>query len=65
MIEDKDVWMMATLLVAKHGTAAGAHAASRADELEAQGDAPGGIIWKRINRAVAELLRPAPRGRAN
>jgi hypothetical protein len=65
MIEDKDVWMMATLLVAKHGNAAGAHAASRVHELEARGDMTAGIIWKRISRAVAELLRPGPGGRPN
>lgn len=55
--EDIDVWRAANLLVDRHGEEAPVHAAMRADELLTQGDVDGQRIWKRILRAVEELLR--------
>lgn len=56
MTEDIDVWRSAKLLVDRHGPDAAIHAAMRADELLAAGDVDGQMVWKRILRAVEELL---------
>lgn len=60
-ITDPDIWRAAKLLVDQHGTDATLHAAQRADELMAAGDTEGWGVWRRIARAVDELLRAEPR----
>ena len=57
MTQDVDIWRAAKLLIDRHGNEAPVHAAMRADELLAEGDIDGQFVWKRILRAVDELLR--------
>jgi hypothetical protein len=56
-IDDIDVWRAANILVKQHGENAALVAAQRADELLAQGDIEGEIVWKQITAAVSELQR--------
>lgn len=57
MTEDIDIWRAAKLLVDRHGNEAPVHAATRADELLADGDIEGQRVWMRILRAIEEFLR--------
>ncbi len=62
MIPDLDIYRSAQVLVKRHGQVAPIHAAMRADALLEAGDLDGAAVWKRILRAVGELLskeRPA------
>jgi len=64
MIPDLDIYRSAQVLVKRHGADAPVHAAMRADNMIAKGDLEGYAVWKRILRAVEELLskeRPAAR----
>ncbi len=55
MIDDRDIWRAAELLVERYGDGAGAEAAKRADELLSSGDEEGGAVWPRIQEAVFDL----------
>ena len=57
VVDDIDIWRSAKLLIDQHGDEAPIHAAMRADELLAAGDLDGYAAWKRIVRAVDDLLR--------
>ena len=57
MVSEIDIYRSANLIVQQHGDEARTHAATRADELLAAGDAAGGAVWLRIARAVDELQR--------
>ncbi len=62
MIPDLDIYRSANLLVKRHGQDAPIHAAMRADAMLEKGDLDGYAAWKRIIKAVEELLfeeRPA------
>ncbi len=62
MIPDLDVYRSANLLVKHHGQDAPIHAAMRADAMLDKGDLDGVATWRRIVKAVEELLskeRPA------
>ena len=62
MISDLDIYRSANLLVKRHGPDAPIHAAMRADDLLETGDLGGYAVWRRIIKAVEELLskeRPA------
>ena len=62
MIPDLDIYRSAQVLVKRHGQDAPIHAAMRADAMLEAGDLDGCAVWKRILRAVGELLskeRPA------
>ncbi len=62
MTPDIDIYRAANLLVKQHGQDAPIHAAMRADAMLDKGDLDGYAVWKRILRAVEELLskeRPA------
>ncbi len=62
MIPDLDLYRTANVLVKHHGQDAPIHAAMRADALLDEGDLDGYAVWKRIIKAVEELLskeRPA------
>ena len=62
MIPDLDIYRSAQALVKQHGQNAPIHAAMRADAMLEKGDLDGYAVWKRIVRAVEELLskeRPA------
>ncbi len=62
MILDLDIYRSAQALVKQHGADSPIHAAMRADELLEVGDLDGAAVWRRVLRAVEELLskeRPA------
>ena len=62
MIPDLDIYRSAKLLVKQHGEDAPIEAAMRADAMLDKGDLDGCAVWKRIVKAVEELLskeRPA------
>ncbi len=62
MIPDIDIYRVANLLVKRHGTDAPVEAAMRADAMLEKGDLDGYAAWRRIVKAVEELLskeRPA------
>ena len=60
MIDDRDIWSAANLLLKRYGEDAAVQAAQRADELFDEGDFDGCAIWKRILAAVGELSRTKP-----
>ncbi len=60
MIADLDIYRSANLLVKQHGRDAPIHAAMRADAMLGKGDLDGYAVWKRVLRAVEELLRAGP-----
>jgi hypothetical protein len=57
MISDLDLWRAANLMIERHGGDATLVAAQRADEMLAQGDTEGRLVWKRILGAINELQR--------
>ena len=62
MIPDLDIYRSANELIREHGEDAPIHAAMRADAMLDTGDLDGAAVWKRIVKAVEELLskeRPA------
>ncbi len=62
MIPDRDIWRSAQVLIKQHGEDAPIHAAMKADAMLDKGDLDGVVVWRRILRAVEELLskgRPA------
>ncbi len=62
MIPDLDIYRSANLLVKQHGQDAPIHASMQADALLEAGDLDGYAVWKRIVKAVGDLLskkRPA------
>jgi hypothetical protein len=56
MTSDTDIYRSAKLLVDEHGADAPIHAVMRVDELIEAGDVQGVATWKRILKAVEELL---------
>ena len=56
MTFDIDIYRAANLLIKQHGEDAPIHAAMRADELMETGDMVGQAVWKRMLKAVDELL---------
>ncbi len=62
MTPDLDIYRAANVLVKRHGQDAPIHAAMRGDAMLERGDLDGYAVWKRILKAVEELLskeRPA------
>ncbi len=62
MVDDIDIWRSAKLLVEEHGNTATFHAAMKADAMLDKGDLDGYAVWKRIVRAVREMLDRELRG---
>jgi hypothetical protein len=62
LIEVRDVWTAAQLLITYYGQHAAARAAERADELRLAGDIVGIVAWQRILRAVEDLQRGRRKG---
>ncbi len=60
MTSDLDIYRTANVLIREHGQDAPIHAAMRADELLEAGDLDGCAVFKRLLRAVEELLRAEP-----
>ena len=56
MTTERDIYASANELIKQHGEDAPIHAAMRADELLDAGDQDGQAVWKRILKAVDELL---------
>ncbi len=61
LIPDLDIYRSANLLVKRHGEDAPIEAAMRADAMLDKGDLDGFLVWKRVLKAVEELLREEPR----
>ena len=61
MISDLDIYRSANLLVKQHGEDAPIEAAMRADAMLEAGDLGGYAVWKRILRAVEEILGTQPK----
>ncbi len=62
MTSDLDIYRSAQALIKQHGQDAPIHAAMRADKLLEACDLDGAAMWKRVIKAVEELLskeRPA------
>ena len=62
MIADLDIYRSANVLIKRHGQDAPIEATMRADAMLDKGDLDGAAVWKRILKAVGELLskeRPA------
>ena len=62
MVPNIDIFRSAQVLVKQHGKDAPIEAAIRADAMLEKGDMDGCAVWKRIVKAVEELLskeRPA------
>ncbi len=53
---DLDIYRAANELIRQHGGDAPIRAAMRADEMLEKGDLGGQAVWKRIPRAIDELL---------
>lgn len=62
MIDDREIWRAANILLKRFGEDAATEAAQRADELFERGDSDGCAIWKLIRVAVNELSRTKPVG---
>ncbi len=56
MISDLDIYRSAQVLLKRHGPDAPIQAAMRADAMLEAGDLDGYALWKRIVKAVGELL---------
>ena len=56
MIPDLDIYRSANVVVKRHGPDAPIQAAMRADAMLDKGDLDGYAVWKRIVKAVGELL---------
>ena len=61
MIPDLDIYRSAQVLVKEHGQDAPIEAAMRADAMIERADLDGYAVWRRVLKAVEELLREEPR----
>ena len=59
-MDDIDIYRTAKLLVDKHGAEAPIHAAMHADDMLDKGDMAGAATWRRVIKAVEELLNTEP-----
>lgn len=55
MIEDRELWACANLLVEQHGDGARAHAEMRIAALSAGGDTKGVATWQAIATRIEQL----------
>lgn len=62
MVDDRELWACAALLMQQHGDRAWMIATERAKELRASGDAKGHETFLRIVARIDELQRLTPRG---
>ena len=60
MIDDRDVWQAALLIVKRYGNDAMREAAERADQPLDEGDMAGAETWHRILNAIERLQAKAP-----
>ena len=62
-VAEIDIWRSAKLMIDQHGDEAAIHAAMRVDELLEASDLDGYTVWKRVLKAVEELLDRGPPGK--
>lgn len=63
MVDDLEIWRASNTLIKRYGLDGGIEAAKRVDAMLEAGDPEGLAVWKRILRAVDELLaKEPPRG---
>ena len=62
MPSDKEIYQSANVLIRDHGDGAAFRGAMRADAILEAGDLDGLAVWKRVLRAVDELLSTEPDG---
>jgi triphosphoribosyl-dephospho-CoA synthetase len=60
VIDDRDVWQAAVLLVKRYGDDAMLEASQRAEQLLEKGDMVGAETWHRILNAIERLQARAP-----
>ncbi len=60
MVDDLEIYRAANQLVTRYGQDAEFEAAKQADAMIERGDPEGLAVWKRILRAVDDLLAQAP-----
>ena len=65
MVEEIEVYRAANQLIQRHGADAEFEAAMRVDAMIERGDPEGLAVWKRIIKAVDELLAQAPPRRSH
>ncbi len=65
MIPDLDIYRSANALMKQHGQDAPIEAAMKADAMLDKGDLDGCAVWKRVLRAVEELLGVVPGARVH
>lgn len=59
MTPEHELWACAVEMIRQHGEEAAIHAATRADELLANGDIDGARTWEAIVRRLNQLEAPA------
>jgi hypothetical protein len=57
LTRDRDVWRAAWVLIDTHGENAPLYALQSVDQLVERGDFRGAAQWRRVQKAVLELLR--------
>jgi hypothetical protein len=57
MIDERDIWGSAKIMIDRFGDEAAIEAARRADKFLAAGSIDGKAIWERIEAAIVELQR--------
>jgi hypothetical protein len=62
MLSDRDIWATASVMIKKFGDDAIIESSMRADELLADGDHAGALVWKRIIAGIKFLTDPAASG---
>jgi hypothetical protein len=62
VIPEIDIWRAANLMLKRYGDEALEESAARADELAAQEDHNGAVVWRRITAAVGQLANQTPSG---
>jgi Family of unknown function (DUF6961) len=62
VIPEIDIWRAATLMLKRYGDKALEESATRADQLDAEGDPDGAAIWRLIGRAIEQLANTTPSG---
>jgi hypothetical protein len=61
MPSEIDIYRTASVLIREHGEGADLVAAERADCFLEAGDMAGSAIWRRVLKAINEILREEPR----
>jgi hypothetical protein len=62
MIQEIDIWRVASLMIRCYGETAEVECARRADECADEGDESRAAIWRRVTSAAVELANRTPIG---